>query len=94
MTITTDHAAPNYGCPVILGDDGRLLDPGPGVRAAREALGLSRAALGEALGVSARTVEGWEQGKDAVPARRLWMLKELMERQVIAGPGPARSPRR
>lgn len=80
MTITTDHAASSYGVPVILGDDGGLMDYGPGVREVRRRLGLSRSALGERLGASARTVEGWEQGKDAVPAKRLWMLKELLER--------------
>lgn len=79
MKITTDHAASSYGQPVILDDDGNLLDYGPGVREVRRRLGLSRPALGERLGASGRTVEGWEQGKDAVPARRLWMLKELLE---------------
>jgi DNA-binding transcriptional regulator YiaG len=78
MKITTDHSASSYGVPVILADDGTLMDTGPGIRAIRESLGMSRAQLGKALGVSARTVEAWEQGKDVPAAKRLYMLGSLL----------------
>lgn len=81
MTITTDHAASSYGQPVILDDDGNLMDYGPGIREARRRLGLPNpGALGELLGVSGRTVEEWEQGRRLPATKRLWMLKELLER--------------
>ena len=63
MTVTTDHSASSYGVPVILGDDGAPMDYAPGVKALRARLGLSTTQLGEACGVSRRTVEGWEQGR-------------------------------
>ncbi len=63
MRITIDHAASSYGVPVILSDDGQLLDYAPGIRAAREKLGLTARKLGELCGVSERTVNGWEQGR-------------------------------
>ena len=63
MRITIDHAASSYGVPVILGDDGQLLDYAPGIRATRDKLGLTARQLGELCGVSERTVNGWEQGR-------------------------------
>ena len=78
MTITTNHAASSYGVPVILDDAGDPMDYAPGVRAVRAALGLTTAALGEAVGKSGRTVEGWEQGKHMPPAESLYVLAEML----------------
>lgn len=61
MKLVPKH--PATGKPAILGDDGLPMDTAAAVRAIRRALGLSVAAVGEACGVSPRTVEGWEQGK-------------------------------
>ena len=63
MIVTIDHAASSYGVPVILGDDGQLLDYAPGIRSIRDKLGLTARQLGELCGVSERTVNGWEQGR-------------------------------
>lgn len=63
MRITTDHSASSYGQPVILDDNGQPMDYAPGVRAVRKKLDLTTAEFGERMGVSARTVEGWEQGR-------------------------------
>lgn len=63
MKITTNHPASSYGQPVILADDGLLLDYAPGVKALREKLGLTTQDLADKCGVSRRTVEGWEQGR-------------------------------
>jgi DNA-binding transcriptional regulator YiaG len=42
------------------------------VKAIREALGLSQAALGEAVGVDQSTVSNWENGKSPRgPARKI-----------------------
>jgi DNA-binding transcriptional regulator YiaG len=67
IKITTNHAASSYGQPVIL-IAGKLQDYAPGIQAIRHHLGMNCAELGEHLGVSARTVEGWEQGR--VPETR------------------------
>lgn len=63
MVITTNHSASSYGQPVILDDDGNLVDYTKGIRAVRATLSLSTGGLAELCGVSKRTVEGWEQGR-------------------------------
>jgi len=78
MRITIDHSASSYGMPVILDDAGRLMDYAPGIRAARAKLGdLTAAQLAEQLGVSERTVNGWEQGRMPT-AQALNMLGKLL----------------
>jgi len=63
MRVTTNHSASSYGQPVILADDGSLLDYAPGIKAVRAKLGWSTQQLADACGVSRRTVEGWEQDR-------------------------------
>jgi DNA-binding transcriptional regulator YiaG len=63
MRVTTNHSASSYGQPVILADDGSLMDYAPGIKAIRDKAGLSTQALADLCGVSRRTVEGWEQGR-------------------------------
>jgi DNA-binding transcriptional regulator YiaG len=63
MKITIDHASSSYGIPVVLADSGEVMDYAPGIKAARAKLGLTAAALAGKLGVSERTVNGWEQGR-------------------------------
>lgn len=63
MVITTIHSASSYGQPVILDDDGNLMDYAAGIKLLRSKLELSTANLANACGVSKRTVEGWEQGR-------------------------------
>lgn len=76
MRVTIDHAASSYGQPVILGDDGRVMDYAPGIKAARARLGLTARELADKLGVSERTVNGWEGGRmpDAAPLNMLGKL--------------------
>jgi len=63
MRVTIKHPASNYGIPVILGDDGKVMDYAPGIKAIRSKLGWSTQQLADACGVSRRTVEGWESGR-------------------------------
>ena len=63
MTITTIHPASSYGMPVIIDDDGSVIDYRDGIQKIRDSLGLSTTELGKLCGVSRRTVEGWEQGR-------------------------------
>ena len=81
MTITTEHPSSSYGVPVILADDGTLMDTGPGIRVVRESLGMSRIALSDALGVSKRTLEAWEYGRAVPVPKRLYALKTILEAQ-------------
>lgn len=62
MKITHDHPASKYGMPVILDDDGSVMDYGAGIRAIRDRLDLSTRDIAAIVGGSPRTVEGWEQG--------------------------------
>lgn len=68
MKITCNHSASSYGVPVILADDGALMDYAPGIKAIRTRLGLSTQQLADLCGVSRRTVEGWEQGRSPTAA--------------------------
>lgn len=63
MKITTDHSASSHGVPVILDDDGSVMDYGPGVKTIRAMARMSTQQLADAIGVSRRTVEGWESGR-------------------------------
>ena len=63
MQVTTNHPASSYGQPVILADDGSVMDYAGGIKAIRAHLGMSTQQLADALGVSRRTIEGWEMGR-------------------------------
>lgn len=63
MKITCNHSSSSYGVPVILADDGSVMDYAPGIKAVRAKLSLSTQDLAEKCNVSRRTVEGWEQGR-------------------------------
>jgi DNA-binding transcriptional regulator YiaG len=77
MKITIEHAASSYGMPVAIDDAGRLMDYAPAVRMARSRLKMSVDQLGAKLGVSARTVQGWEGGRMPT-AQALNMLGKLL----------------
>ena len=63
MKVTSNHPCSSYGQPVILADDGSLMDYAPGIKLIRDKRGLTTQALADLCGVSRRTVEGWEQGR-------------------------------
>lgn len=63
MKLTTDHSMSSYGMPIFVDDSNNPLDYADGLRRLRHLKGWSTAELAEQLGVSARTVEGWEQGR-------------------------------
>lgn len=50
------------------------------LKAWRERLSLSQAKLAEALSISKRTYEAWEQGRFAIPAFLELALRELERR--------------
>ena len=77
MTVTTKHPSSSYGQPVILADDGSVMDYAPGVKAIRAKRGWSTQQLAAVCGVSRRTVEGWEQGRP-VPAAALNAMAAAM----------------
>ena len=49
------------------------------IEALRYSLGLSRAAFGNAVGVSSRTVESWEQGLRRPSKSALLLMQRLVE---------------
>ncbi len=63
MKITIDHPASSYGQPVILDDDGSLMDYALGIKVIRTRLNMSTADLARHCGGSPRSVEKWEQGR-------------------------------
>lgn len=62
ITLTTNHSSSSYGIPVFLAGR-QAMDYADGFQALRKERGWTVAALAELCGVSARTVEGWEQGR-------------------------------
>ena len=54
--------------PVILDDAGEPMGNAAGIAAARHRLGMTQRGMAEVCGVSVRTVQDWEQGRNAVPA--------------------------
>ena len=72
MRLTTDHPASSYGVPVFVDGDGNVMDYAPALRQLRKEKGWSTTDLGNDVGVSSRTVEGWEQGRmPSVPALKI-----------------------
>ena len=47
MTITTKHSTSSHGVPVILDDDGLVMDYGPGVKAIRAMAGMTTQQLAD-----------------------------------------------
>ena len=63
MKLTTNHSASSYGVPVFIDGDGNPMNYAPALRQLRKDKGWSVSDLADQVGVSARTVEGWEQGR-------------------------------
>lgn len=63
MRLTTDHSASSYGVPVFVDGDNNPIDYADGIRQVRQQKGWSTEKLADLVGVSPRTVEGWEQGR-------------------------------
>ena len=78
MKITAEHPASSYGFPVIVDGKGEVLDYPAGVQAVRRTLGLTVDQLGELVGKSGRTVEGWEQGRRTPPTEALYVMAKAL----------------
>ena len=57
---------------------------GPGLRKAREKLGISRQQLADALGCAVVTVQFWENGKVRPPDRAFYALAQLSQDRLFA----------
>ena len=56
----------------------KLYLPRPALRAARLAVNLSRAAVGEMLGICAQNISNWERGANPVPQRHHAALADIL----------------
>ena len=80
MRITCNHSSSSYGVPVILAHDGEVMDYGPGLTAALQKLGWSRADFAAHCGYQGpRSVEKFWQGV-VPPATTLNMLGVELDR--------------
>jgi hypothetical protein len=80
MKITCNHSQSSYGIPVILSDGGEVMDYGPGLTAALQKLGWSRADFAVHCGYSGpRSVEKFWQGV-VPPSSTLNMLGVELDR--------------
>jgi transcriptional regulator with XRE-family HTH domain len=78
MKLTLDHAAAKAGLPVFLDDRGGLLGTARAIKMMRHDRALSVDKFGALLGVSGRTVNGWEQGRPISP-RFLYAIDRLLK---------------
>lgn len=63
MRITCNHSSSSYGVPVILADDGSVMDYAPGLTAVLERIGWDRETAAVESGYkSARSIERFWQG--------------------------------
>lgn len=77
MRLTTEHPQSSYGIPVFVDGAGQPLDYADGLRRLRREKGWNTTKLAELLGVSRRTVEGWEQGR--MPSKTaLLLLQQIL----------------
>jgi len=83
LKITTEHAASSYGQPVILNDDGELLNIWDGIKTARKKMNMNTKTFGLLLNVSPRTVEDWEQGRRRPRTESLLHLSIIMKRKGV-----------
>ena len=72
IKLTTETSTSSYGQPMFV-IDGDPVDYYRGIKALRKQEGLSTKQLAEICGVSARTVEDWEQGRRS-PSKSAMML--------------------
>jgi len=83
MRMTCNHPQSSYGIPVILADDGSVMDYGPGLAACIDRLGWSWADLAAFWGFSsARGVERYRQGVMVPSAANLNMLGVELDRSL------------
>jgi predicted transcriptional regulator len=77
MRLTTDHPQSSYGIPVFVDGTGEVYDYADGFQRVRHEKGWNTTKLAEILGVSRRTVEGWEQGR--MPSKTaLLLLQQIL----------------
>lgn len=91
MILTTGHSESSYGIPVFV-EDGKVIDYCDGIKrllkiiSDREGLcsiPKARATLAKKTNVSARTVQGWEQGRRPSPSALMAMHYELNDYLII-----------
>lgn len=86
MRITTNHPASSYGLPVILDDDGQVMDYGPGLKAVRKRLGWTQVELGVRTNKSIQSVKKYESGEIPTPAEVLNVLGDELEKEARRKP--------
>jgi putative transcriptional regulator len=63
---------------------GRFVVDAPNVSRIRQEFGLSRTKFAQVMGVSARTVEGWEQGRrQPIGAARMFLLVAAKHPEIV-----------
>jgi DNA-binding transcriptional regulator YiaG len=78
MQITTDHPAATPFRPVFV-SGGTIVPDRDGVALLRKKLNLTQRELADQLGVSTRTVEGWEQGRP-IGSAMVWGIVQIVRR--------------
>jgi ribosome-binding protein aMBF1 (putative translation factor) len=79
MKITTNHPCSHYGIPVILDDNGDVMDDAPGIKAVRRRCGLTAEQFAAECGVSVYTVNAWEQGINGIKTEAFNVLDRLLK---------------
>lgn len=65
--------------PAFADNDGNLVETRAAVRDLRQLCGVTAADFGAIIGVSGRTVNGWEQGRPIAP-HLMWRIRSMFTR--------------
>ena len=79
MTVTTRHPESKFGVPVVLDEEGRVLDTCHAVRFFRRYYGLTSREFGQMTNATSNSVIGWECGRTAIPVSVLLVIKDFLE---------------
>ena len=83
MKITTDHPTSSYNIPVILDDNGQVMDYAHGIKKIKDKMGMTYEQIAAEIGVSPRTVRSWVYDGRVPPRPVLFLLAKIVNEKNI-----------
>jgi DNA-binding XRE family transcriptional regulator len=79
MKLTTEHSRSSYGMPIFHDDEGNVMEYYDGLKKLRKLKSWSRKDLADICGVSPRTIQNWEQGRNMPSKPALLLLQKYLD---------------
>jgi DNA-binding XRE family transcriptional regulator len=89
MKLTLEHPSVTNGTPVFIDTAGSVIPSELAIQSLRHLCGMTANEFGKLIGVSGRTVNGWEQGR-RVNEAAIWRIKNTLGSSGVLTP-PVRS---